>query len=199
MRISVILAHPSGKSFNHSIALTAVQALRKNGHEVIFHDLYAERFDPVLPAAEMKKGARLPQCIKKHCEEIKKAQGLVLVHPNWWGEPPAILKGWVDRVLRVGIAYDFPPGAKGAAGLPIELLGHIHAALVLNTSDTPKAREDKVLKDPLQRIWKNTLMYCGIKNFYRTMYRVVVTSTSLQRKAWLADVAKTASRIFPPV
>jgi putative NADPH-quinone reductase len=199
MRISVILAHPSCSSFNYAIAQTVVQALRDNGHEVFFHDLYREEFDPVLPAAEMKKGARLPACIKRHCGEIKKAQGLVLVHPNWWGEPPAILKGWVDRVLRAGVAYDFPPGPEGAAGLPIELLGHIRVALVLNTSDTPRARENKVLKDPLQRIWQNTLLYCGVRKFSRTMYCVIVTSTARQRKAWLRDAAKTTHRLFPPV
>jgi len=52
--------------------------------------------------------------IQRHCAEIRQADGLVIVHPNWWGEPPAMLKGWVDRVLRAGVAYDFPPGPQGA-------------------------------------------------------------------------------------
>ncbi|NMC87297.1 MAG: NAD(P)H-dependent oxidoreductase, partial [Candidatus Moranbacteria bacterium] len=48
MKISVILAHPNPKSFNHAIAHTAAEALKKNGHKVIFHDLYKEKFDPLL-------------------------------------------------------------------------------------------------------------------------------------------------------
>lgn len=53
MKILVILAHPNKKSFNHAIAETAVNTLENNNHEVIFHDLYAEKFDPVIPAEEL--------------------------------------------------------------------------------------------------------------------------------------------------
>jgi len=199
MRISVILAHPSQKSFNAALARTVVKTLKKNRHQVIFHDLYAERFDPILPAPEIPEKAKLPAQIEKHCAEIARAQGLIIVHPNWWSQPPAILKGWIDRVLREGLAYDFPPGPGGAAGQPIELLGHIHTALVLNTSDTPKTREERVLKDPLQNIWKNTLSYCGVKRFYRRIFRVVVTSTSQERIVWLDEAAAITRRLFPPV
>jgi putative NADPH-quinone reductase len=196
MKISIILAHPSPKSFNAAIARTAVETLRGIGHEVFYHDLYAEKFDPVLPAEEISKNAKLPPVIQQHCDEITAAEGLILVHPNWWGEPPAILKGWVDRVLRAGVAYDFPPGPEGAAGLPIELL-QVKTFLVLNTSDTPQEREEKDLGDPLQILWRNTLSFCGVRNFHRHMYRVIVTSTSAQRAAWLADVEQRVQRLFP--
>jgi NAD(P)H dehydrogenase (quinone) len=195
MRISVILAHPSRTSLNHAIAHAVVKTLRKNGHAVLFHDLYAEKFNPVLPAAEIPKGGRLPGAVRKHCGQIAKAEGLVLVHPNWWGEPPAILKGWVDRVLRVGVAYDFPDGPEGKAGLPIELLT-IRAVLILNTSDTPREREETVLGDPLGRLWKNTLTFCGVRNIRRFMYRVVATSSPGERAAWIADAAERARRVF---
>ena len=196
MRISVILAHPSSRSFNAAIARTAVAELKRGRHTVFFHDLYREKFDPVLPVTEIKKGARLPRYIQTHCSEIKKADGLVIIHPNWWGEPPAILKGWVDRVLRVGVAYDFPPGAKGAAGLPIELLNNIKTVLIFNTSDTPAQREKEVLGDPLQTIWKNTLTFCGVSGFRRKMYRVIVTSSPRDRASWLNDVRKRVNNAF---
>ena len=59
MNISLILAHPSLGSFNHAIAIAAINALVANGHCVSFHDLYRERFDPVLPYEEIPKGADL--------------------------------------------------------------------------------------------------------------------------------------------
>jgi NAD(P)H dehydrogenase (quinone) len=198
MRISVILAHPSSRSFNSAIAQTVVTTLKRGKHTVVFHDLYREKFDPVLPAAEIKKGAALPPRLKKHCDEIRKADGLVIIHPNWWGEPPAILKGWVDRVLRVGVAYDFPPGPQGAAGLPIELLRNIKTVLVFNTSDTPGKREEEVLGDPLQTIWKNTLTFCGVRSFRRKMYRVMVTSSPQDRASWLNDVRQRVHAAFSP-
>jgi putative NADPH-quinone reductase len=55
MQISVILAHPNPVSFNHSIALAAVEAIKANGHRVFFHDLYQEKFDPLLNQKEIAK------------------------------------------------------------------------------------------------------------------------------------------------
>ncbi len=102
MFISLILAHPDKSSFNHAIARTAVDELQKKGHYVYFHDLYEEGFDPVLQGGEIVKGAKLPSLVENHCREIARAKGIIIVHPNWWGQPPAILKGWVDRVIRPG-------------------------------------------------------------------------------------------------
>ena len=121
MLISVILAHPDPASFNHAIAQTAVEALKANGHTVFFHDLYREKFDPLLNSEEISKDAMLPSAIKQHCEEIAAADGIVIVHANWWGQPPAILKGWVDRVIRPGVAYEFLDNDSGE-GIPRGLL-----------------------------------------------------------------------------
>jgi putative NADPH-quinone reductase len=150
MRVSVLLAHPAPGSFNHAIAATVVDQLQRLGHEPVLHDLYAEQFDPLLPAAEISWTAQLPPAIARHCEEIAAAEGIVIVHPNWWGQPPAILKGWVDRVLRVGIAYKFATTDSGE-GVPIGLL-KARSALVLNTSNPPSAREAEVFGDPLERL-----------------------------------------------
>jgi hypothetical protein len=110
MNISVILAHPDPGSFNHAIAETAVAELRRNGHAAWFHDLYREGFDPLLTAAELSSKAVLPPAVAAHCQEIAEADGIVIVHANWWGQPPAILKGWIDRVVRPGVAYRFIEG-----------------------------------------------------------------------------------------
>jgi multimeric flavodoxin WrbA len=88
MIVSVILAHPNKESFNHAIASTVVEALQKNGHDVNFHDLNEEKFDPILPFKEFPKDAHLPLEIEKHCKEISDADGIVIIHPNWWGQPP---------------------------------------------------------------------------------------------------------------
>jgi putative NADPH-quinone reductase len=70
MNISVILAHPNKHSFNHAIAQTAVTQLRKNGHDVNFHDLYEEKFDPILPSQEIPNEAPLPKEIETHCQLV---------------------------------------------------------------------------------------------------------------------------------
>ncbi|MRR17646.1 MAG: flavodoxin family protein [Deltaproteobacteria bacterium] len=194
-QISVILAHPDRQSFNHAIAQTAVEAIRAHGHGVFFHDLYQEKFDPLLGAREIAEDAELPSAIRRHCDEISTADGIVIVHPNWWGQPPAILKGWVDRVIRPRMAYEFLEGDSGE-GVPHGLL-RAKAALVYNTSNTESQREKNVFGDPLQTIWKNCIFgLCGVDNFHRRMFGVVVTSTNDARQHWLKTVRQDIQRLF---
>lgn len=192
----VILGHPNKGSFNHAIANTAVETLLNNGHEVFFHDLYEENFDPITSSQEIPKVASLEKVIEKHCNEISSADGIVVIHPNWWGQPPAILKGWVDRVLRPGVAYEFKEGDSGE-GIPIGLL-KAETALVFNTANTPREREMKVFGDPLESLWKSCIFeFCGVKNFYRKMFGVIVTSKLEERQAWLEEVRETVNIHFP--
>ncbi len=198
MAICVILAHPQKGSFNHAIAEAVVQTLNNKGYEVIFHDLYGEKFDPLLPGEELAADAPLPPLIQQLCREVSQAQGLVIIHPNWWGQPPAILKGWVDRVFRPGVAYKFQEGDKGE-GIPLGLLT-AKAALVFNTSNTPPQREAAVFGDPLENIWKNCILgLCGVDNFFRKNFAVVVTSTPEERKNWLQEVRGHVGRYFPKI
>lgn len=198
LNVLVVLAHPRPESFNHAIARTAVEALRAAGHRVVFHDLHAERFDPVLPAAEMARQAALDPALRRHCDELAAADGIVIVHPNWWGKPPAILAGWIDRVVRPGVAYRFEEGDAGE-GVPVGLL-RARVALVLNTADTSAEREEKVFGDPLDAIWRRCVFdLCGVKDVRRRIYRVVVTSTPAERKAWLQDVSDLIGSTFPKV
>ncbi|MGA9069413.1 MAG: NAD(P)H-dependent oxidoreductase [Terracidiphilus sp.] len=196
MEISIILAHPEPSSFNHAIALTACQALERLGHEVTFHDLYEEGFDPLLPAEELASEAVLTPILKRHCEEIERADGLIIVHPNWWGQPPASLKGWIDRVLRSGVAYKFEEGDSGE-GVPLGLL-RAQTAVIFNTSNTPPAREQEVFGDPLDNLWKRCILdFCGVKNVVRETFSVVITSTPEQRAAWLEQVEQVVMATFP--
>jgi len=194
--ISVILAHPRHGSFNHAIAATVVQTLETQGHDICFHDLYQENFDPLLLSPELEREAFLQPDLEQHCREIAQAKGIVIVHPNWWGQPPAILKGWVDRVLRPGVAYRFAEGDSGE-GVPQGLL-KAKAALVFNTSNTPPEREEKVFGDPLETLWKNCIFgLCGVPLVQRKNFAVMVTSTADQRQAWLEEV-KEMTGLFCP-
>ncbi len=122
MNILLVLAHPAAGSFNHSIAQEAARMLQSSGYEVVFHDLYAEGFDPILPADEIPEGAALHGCVGQHCAEISRADGIVIVHPNWWGQPPAIMKGWIDRVIRPGVEEMMSPRLASTGMLAKRLL-----------------------------------------------------------------------------
>ncbi len=196
MRILLILAHPDPGSFNHALAAVVAQELTRLGHAVPYHDLYAEGFDPILPAGEIPNTAVPPPGIRTHCEEISQADGIVIVHPDWWGQPPAILKGWVDRVLRAGVAFEFLDGDAGE-GIPRGLL-KARAAVVFNTSNTPAKREAAVFGDPLETLWKSCIFeFCGVKRVHRKMFGVIVTSTPQDRARWLDEVRTLIADAFP--
>ena len=195
MDILLILGHPDPKSLNHAIAAGVCDALRNDGHHVTAHDLHAEAFDPLLPVEEIPEHGVLPAAIQRHCEELRSAGGIVIVHPNWWGQPPAIVKGWIDRVFRPGVAYRFEEGDNGE-GVPVGLL-RARAAVVLNTSNTPDEREQRTFGDPLDVLWRRCIFdLCGVPAFHRRVFNVVVTSTLRQRLAWIDEAKELCRSVF---
>jgi NAD(P)H dehydrogenase (quinone) len=195
MKVLVILSHPNKNSFNAAIAKTVTDALKQNNHEIVFHDLYSERFDALLTTNELSKTVQPDNTIIKHCQDMQEADAIIIIHPNWWGQPPAILKGWIDRVIRPGIAYKFMEGDSGE-GVPVGLL-KATLAIVINTSDTEETRENKVFGDPLETIWKNCIFgFCGINNFQRKIFRIVVTSSPDQREQWLKETKEMIDQYF---
>ncbi len=195
MKYSIILAHPAPASFNHAIAQAAMAPLKRPGDEIRFHDLYAEKFDPLMLAEEFPKDAALPPAIQWHCEEIVEADGIIIIHPNWWSQPPAILKGWLDRVLRAGCAYHFITGPDGE-GQSVGLL-KAKGVLVINTTNTPQEKELALFGDPLAVLWKSVVFgLCGVANFHRLIFSPVIVSSPEQRRLWLRDVEQAVNRIF---
>ncbi|MCY4311327.1 MAG: NAD(P)H-dependent oxidoreductase, partial [Rhodospirillaceae bacterium] len=153
MRVLSILAHPRPDSFCHAIAERARVALSRRGHDVVSCDLYQENFDPILRAAESATSGLDAEAafdeivddpIHDYRADLVRAEGLFVVHPNWWGKPPAILAGWIDRVFVPGVAYRIETGE----GMPEGLL-NLRAALILNTSNTTGEQEQGMLGDPL--------------------------------------------------
>jgi NAD(P)H dehydrogenase (quinone) len=195
MKILLVLGHPDPGSLNHAIAQAVCDDLRALGCEVLFHDLHAERFDPLLAADEIPENGSVPAAIRSHCDDLCSADGIVIVHPNWWGQPPAILTGWIDRVFRPGLAYSFEEG-DGGEGVPVGLL-RAKAAVVINTSNTEEVRERAAFGDPLEAIWRLCIFdLCGIREFHRRVFRVVVTSTEAQRAAWIEEAKELCRGAF---
>ncbi len=150
MVASVILAHPYKRSFNHAIFRTVVDSLRGRGVKTYGHDLYAENFDPVLTEAELGKEPTKDSRVKRLTEEMVESDLLVFIHPNWCGQPPAMMKGYIDRVFRPPYAYDYEETATGG-GPPIEKLCG-KTGIVFNTSNTPERRSWTISTIP----WKTS-------------------------------------------
>jgi len=197
----LLLAHPRVGSYCHALAERIGERLLDLGHEVRSHDLYAERFDPILTAYESHTSGEDVESvlareedplIALHREELRQAEGLAIVHPNWWGMPPAILTGWVNRIVVPGVAYRL----EDATGYP-EPLAPIQRLLVVNTSDTTDEREETLYGDPLASIWGRCVApYLGAPRVTRRVLRPVTDSSPEQRTTWLDEVGSLASEAF---
>ena len=106
MNVMIVLCHPRKESFNHATAERVRRTLLASGYDAGWHDLYRDEFDPVLREEELRSRFSFDENVQRYWQELERSEGLVIVHPDWWGQPPALLKGWVDRVFRPGIAYE---------------------------------------------------------------------------------------------
>jgi NAD(P)H dehydrogenase (quinone) len=108
MKHAILLAHPKPDSFCAAIARTAHETLTALGEEVALRDLYAIDFDPRLRADEIPThdGARARPDVLAERDILSGADSVIFIYPFWFNAPPAILKGYVDRVLGMGFGYD---------------------------------------------------------------------------------------------
>ena len=114
MQALVVHAHPRPDSFNHDLFQLVVTALKKAGHSVDSINLYEEMFDPRMTADERiaydTANPIRSQQVERYVQLVVAAEALVFVYPTWWFGLPAILKGWLERVLVPGVAFVFDPG-----------------------------------------------------------------------------------------
>ena len=192
MRVLLILCHPQPGSFNHAVADRARQTLAAAGHQVLFHDLYREGFDPVLTGPEFRRGVSFDEQVVRHTRELESCGGLVFVHPEWWGQPPALLKGWVDRVLRPGVAYE-PADTELPERALAPLLGD-KAALVLATRDAESR------SGLLEKVWlEGVFAFCGIRAAGCQVLHDLRRLGPAEREAWLDHVSRVLLGLFPQV
>jgi len=193
MKALVVVGHPAPASLNHAIAATIANTWRACGCAVSFRDLQAEGFPPLLTPEEARGGPTVDPLVLAHIAQLRESDLLAVVHPNCWGAPPAIVKGWIDRVFAQNAAFTFAKG-DDHGDEPIGLL-KVKAALVINTGNTPMERERTVFADPLEHIWRDCILrFCGVQHVLRSLFGVVATSTLEERQGWLDQAAMLARR-----
>ena len=111
MRALVVYCHPRSGSFTEAVRDLVVEKLESKGADVRMTDLYARGFDPVLSAAEHEGYEICPDncaLVQQDVDDLRWCDTLIFVYPTWWYGLPAILKGWLDRVLLPDVAFLMP-------------------------------------------------------------------------------------------
>lgn len=159
MAVCIVLAHPDRASLSYQIYHEAASILEARGETVYRQDLHGDEFDPVMPLDELKRRMSLDPHISRYARELGECSQIIIIHPDWWAGPPAILKGWVDRVFRPGTAYDEIHDFPGDEPEFIPLLTDKQVSIVaLSYRDV----SSRILK----AFWKDTVfIWCGVEKF----------------------------------
>ena len=187
-KIFIIYGHYSDKSFNAAIKDEFIKTVKENGNEVDLVDLYKENFNPVFA------GEKPDAVVLDHQKRIENSDVIVLIAPIWNFRMPAILEGWIDKVLAPPWAFKFKK-LFGNYGYPIGNLKD-KSAIVFCTYGSPQfAIRTFFLNMPTKRLRRGVFNICGITNvIYKRFFAVPFVSDE-KRKKYLKDVEKTALSI----
>ncbi|MFZ7230995.1 NAD(P)H-dependent oxidoreductase [Avibacterium avium] len=192
MKHLIIFAHPNGQdSFNRSILDRTLNASRALKVETQVHDLYQLNFDPVISWAELQGANQgiTPAEIREEHQLIREADLITLVYPLWWMGFPAILKGYLDRVLSHGFAYKTEDGQ--SVGL---LQGKKMQQFITIGSNVEKYQQlgiDKSLRDCLV---DGLFNFCGITDIQHKFFGDIHIIDDKARQQMLEDVAQITSQ-----
>ena len=189
-RVLVIVGHPASDSLCAGLAETYADHAQALGHEVRLLRLGELQFEPILQLGYRGEQPLEPDLLAAQ-DAIRWAQHLCFVYPVWWGGVPALLKGFLDRVMQPGFAFQY---RKGKA-FPEQLLRG-RTAHMLVTMDTPPWYFKWVYRMPaIQQMRLTTLEFCGIKPVKSLMLGPVLGSTDKQRERWLLQAKQWAGKI----
>ncbi|MCJ0761664.1 NAD(P)H-dependent oxidoreductase [Variovorax terrae] len=197
MRTLVVHCHPNPESFNTALYRTAVQALQRAHHELRLLDLYAEGFDPVMTREErvayLSNPGLLEARVQPHVDALRWAEHMVFVYPTWWYGPPAVLKGWFERVWLPGVTFR-PALAKGQRAIPA--MQHVRRLTVVTTSGSPWWWL-RVMGDPGRRLFTRGLRSLFAARCKTTWLQLHDMNNVTERdcERFLAKVARTLEKL----
>jgi putative NADPH-quinone reductase len=190
MHVLMVVAHPNPDSFCHAVAAGAAAGARSAGHQVTVMDLYADGFSAAMSAGERRAydSAQpiLDPMVAASVELVRDCQAIVFVYPTWWSTLPAILKGWLDRVLVPGVAIVFDERGKVRSGL-----GHVRHLVGISTYGSPRLYVKAVNDNGRRTIGRAVRMACGWRTRCRWMALYAIDrSTPDQRAAFIESVRR---------
>ncbi len=186
----IIDAHPDERSFSSALAKELAAETEAAGGRAEIVRLYDAGFNPVLSLDEMQRRFSFDEDVQEQQNLIQNAQVIIWIHPDWWGGLPALLKGWIDRVLASGFAFSFEEQEDGTVRRVPLLKGK--AALAVVTSDA-----DASEPVPAVDIWqKRVFAYTGLNPAEVLLFPEVRSSDFPVRKEFIQICRETLRGII---
>jgi putative NADPH-quinone reductase len=194
MRVLYIYCHPLPESFHAAIRAEVLAGLRAASHEVDLLDLYAEKFDPVLSEDSRRNyhdTAINQRGLEDHVARLRRAEALIVQFPVWCFGLPAMLKGFFDRMIMPGVAFDISDPKRVRP-----LLTNVRQIVGIATYGRPRLMA-LAMSDPPRKIVKRYLPWFCVRRppaAYYALYHLNVASEP-RRKAFIARVRHAMERM----
>ena len=189
-KFAIVYCHPYDKSFNHAILLAVCQNLSNRAIGYTILDLYHDGFQPTYDQEELSlfhSGQTHDPLVKKYLNTLKEVDGLIIVTPVWWNDIPAMLKGFIDKVMKEGPGLSHVFTKRGVKGL-LTNLKHVY---VLTTSTSPTFYLRLFCGNALQGVFiKHTLRQLGIRRAHWQNFGNITHSSLKQRQKYLEYVTE---------
>ncbi len=186
MKHLIIYSHLNPESFTKAVVDKAEKIALEKGDEVKIISLYGDMFNPILEFPDIEHmfmGKEAPADVANYQEMVKWADHMTFVYPLWWGQMPAMLKGFFDRVFANGFAY-----AYGEDGMPIGLLKGKTAKLYILTGNPDEYYEPSGMHSALRRVNDVGIFgFCGIEST-STFFGSIASGSDELRKGYLDSI-----------
>ena len=187
----VVVAHPSADSYCRTLAARVVAGLRAAGHDVVVLDLYDEGFRVAMTAEERHAyhgdEPIVDPMVARHADVVTRAEALVFVYPTWWSGLPAILKGWLERVMVPGVGFRFDE----RSGKVRPGLGQVRHIIGISTYGSPRSYVRLINDNGRRTLTRALRLSCGlrVRTRWLAMY-AIDTSTPSAREEFAARVER---------
>ena len=194
MKTLIVYNHPYEGSFCNAILKAVPRGLKKGGHTCKVINLDKDNFDPVMRAKDLKAFAELGRGIEsalmnldptvfRYKKKLEWADHIVMIFPIWWMSMPAMMKGFVDKVIFPGVAYDMDNGRL------VSRLASLKQVTVISTMNTPADIYRDMFGNSLEgSLIKGTFNQIGIHDAEWISFNMVKQVGTEVREQWLADL-----------
>ncbi len=195
MKTLIVFNHPYEGSYCNAILDSVITGLRKANQEFDIINLDKERFNPVMNSEDLKAfrdKQPIDPKVLEYKNRLEQANRLVFIFPIWWELMPAMMKGFIDKVIFPGVAYDYVNGSNTKMK---PLLTNIKGVTVITTMNTPRILYRIIFGNTIQKaLMRGTFWKLGYKNRKWISYNMVKQVSDEKRKSWLLKIEKTFAK-----
>jgi NAD(P)H dehydrogenase (quinone) len=192
MKTVIVFNHPYEGSYCKAILDAVSRGLNNAGHQIDLIHLDNDNFNPVMTAKDLKgfvDGQPQDAQVINYRDRINSADRLVIIFPIWWELMPAMTKGFIDKVIFPGVAYDYDHS--GRFPRMIKRWNKLNSVTVITTMNTPSIAYRLLFGNAIKKaIFNGTFRKLGFKNRRWISFNMVKFVSPAKRVKWLKNIEK---------